>query len=101
CVLDPNDKGNDHGRKNRDWLCYEQEPTFVLLPPHGPPVNESCASNNRAWRAASWYPDNSPPEWCPYNWYAKRQVCWCMPGFYRESPYDTSLKKSTSDFHFL
>lgn len=20
CRLDPNDKGNDHGRKNRDWL---------------------------------------------------------------------------------
>ncbi|KAF4663520.1 hypothetical protein FOL47_005695, partial [Perkinsus chesapeaki] len=36
CRLDPNDKGADHGRKKRDWLCYEKEPEYVLMPPHGP-----------------------------------------------------------------
>ncbi|KAF4693932.1 hypothetical protein FOZ60_009678 [Perkinsus olseni] len=94
CRLDPNDKGNDHGRKNRDWLCYEKEMDYVLMPPHGPGLNSTCPSTN-PWlqRALSWYPRDSPPKWCEYNWFEKRQVCWCMPGFYRESPYDKSLSK--------
>ncbi|KAF4658114.1 hypothetical protein FOZ61_005840 [Perkinsus olseni] len=94
CRLDPNDNGNDHGRKNRDWLCYEKEMDYVLMPPHGPGLNSTCPSTN-PWlqRALSWYPRDSPPKWCEYNWFEKRQVCWCMPGFYRESPYDKSLSK--------
>ncbi|EER06310.1 hypothetical protein Pmar_PMAR006076 [Perkinsus marinus ATCC 50983] len=94
CRLDPNDKGNNHGTKNRDWLCYEKEQEYVLMPPHGPGLNSTCPSTN-PWlhRALSWYPRDSPPKWCRYNWYEKRQVCWCMPGFYRESPYDVSLSK--------
>ncbi|KAF4666910.1 hypothetical protein FOL47_003844 [Perkinsus chesapeaki] len=95
CRLDPNDKGNDNGRKNRDWLCYEKSPKYVLLPPHGPEPNGCVAPLGSIYedRVFSWYPKDSPPSWCHYNWYEDRQVCWCMPGFYRESPYDPSLKK--------
>ncbi|KAF4673463.1 hypothetical protein FOL47_010515 [Perkinsus chesapeaki] len=94
CVLDPNDKGNRHGSKNRDWLCYEKQPRYVALPPYGPSYDTICSSTEGdvPW-VLSWYPEESPPEWCTYNWYSERQVCWCMPGFYRESPYDTSLEK--------
>ncbi|KAF4726074.1 hypothetical protein FOZ62_003704, partial [Perkinsus olseni] len=95
CRLDPNDKGNDHGRKNRDWLCYEKNPKYVLLPPHGPELNATCPTSWNAYehRAILWYPKDSPPSWCHYNWYENLQVCWCMPGFYRDSPYDTTLNK--------
>ncbi|KAF4717176.1 hypothetical protein FOZ62_023755 [Perkinsus olseni] len=96
CILDPNDKGNDHGRKNRDWLCYEKTPKSVLLPPHGPPLDSECPAGDhlvpRCMAGIAWYPDESPPAWCTYNWYSDYQTCWCMPGFYRTSPYDTSLK---------
>ncbi|EER06751.1 hypothetical protein Pmar_PMAR003973 [Perkinsus marinus ATCC 50983] len=95
CRLDPNDKGNDHGRKNRDWLCYEKKPEYVLLPPHGPELNATCPTSWDAYehRAFSWYPKDSPPSWCEYNWFEDLQVCWCMPGFYRDSPFDTTLNK--------
>ncbi|EER02819.1 hypothetical protein Pmar_PMAR007575 [Perkinsus marinus ATCC 50983] len=52
CILDPNDKGNDHGRKNRDWLCYEKAPKAVLLPPHGPSLESDCPAENPIYHRA-------------------------------------------------
>ncbi|KAF4732131.1 hypothetical protein FOZ63_005339 [Perkinsus olseni] len=93
CMMDPGDDGNNHGHKDRDWLCFERRPRFVALPPHGPPLDPTCTENLTTWRALPWYTDKAPPEWCPYNWYHKRQVCWCIPGYVRESLYDGSIDK--------
>lgn len=46
------------------------------------------------------YTDKAPPEWCPFNWYHKRQVCWCMPGYASESLYDGSIRKRWVIFHY-
>ncbi|KAF4649962.1 hypothetical protein FOL47_001547, partial [Perkinsus chesapeaki] len=91
CILDPNDDGNDHGKKDRDWLCYEKVPRYVLLPPHGIDLASNCSDQSLENYAPKWYPNESPPEWCTYNWYADYQTCWCMKGYYRTSPHDTSL----------
>ncbi|KAF4663143.1 hypothetical protein FOL47_005889 [Perkinsus chesapeaki] len=95
CMMDPGDDGNKHGHKDRDWLCFEKRPEYVALPPHGPPLSKECTRNTTTWRALAWYTDKAPPEWCPLNWYHKRQVCWCMPGFYVDSLYDATVKQRT------
>ncbi|KAF4705883.1 hypothetical protein FOZ63_002561, partial [Perkinsus olseni] len=77
CILDPNDEGNDHGRKNRDWLCYEKTRKWVLLPPHGPSLDPDCPVEGLDFYAPRWYPYQSPPPWCTYSWSVKYQTCYC------------------------
>ncbi|KAF4732132.1 hypothetical protein FOZ63_005340 [Perkinsus olseni] len=105
CIPDPKDTGGGKPEK-RDWLCVEKYPSVMLLPPHGPPLEPSCTSLSPLSRIPTCrsdgmsfidarddrYTDRNPPEWCHYNWYERRQTCWCLPGYYRDSPKDTYHK---------